>query len=124
MKYLYTEAEASREHANGTIILNTGLLERQKITKKGLTKLLDLHEKLQDVYSKMRAEDSPIALKELDREVTLLNFELQKVWGFPQNADFHHWYTVPKCQCPRMDNLERYGTRFRIISANCPVHGE
>jgi hypothetical protein len=45
------------------------------------------------------------------------------VWGFDQNPNFHHWYTVPKCRCPKLDNAERWGTSYGIVSGSCPIHG-
>lgn len=105
------------------ILLNQALIKEQRITPDKLAQLKGYHYVLQSYYEQMEIEENPIALKELFKNVTHYNFLLQEVWGFPQNENFHYWWRVPRCTCPKMDNEERYGTKYRIISFDCPVHG-
>lgn len=53
-----------------------------------------------------------------------LEFEMQNVWGFEQDAKKHTWWLrCEYCTCPKMDNTDPafYGGG-KIISENCPVH--
>ena len=53
-----------------------------------------------------------------------IEFMLQKNWNFKQNEDKHsYWYKLPGCTCAKMDNKERWGTPYAIITQNCPYHG-
>jgi hypothetical protein len=103
--------------------INPSLCKRQKITLEKLGELKTLHMGVQNILSAMEAADSPTVLQILNAEWKRLQFELQRVWGFDQNANFHYWWTVPKCKCPKMDNQDSYGTDYGIVSGACPIHG-
>jgi hypothetical protein len=104
--------------------LNPDLCKKQNITAEGLQELKNLHYKVQQVLQDMENTDKPETLKALNNSWKDLQFKLQLTWGFDQNANFHHWYTVPKCRCPKIDNAERWGTKYGIISGDCPIHGQ
>ena len=54
-----------------------------------------------------------------------IEFALQSNWNFEQNEDYHsYWFRLPGCQCPIIDNQERMGTPYKIITQSCPYHGE
>ena len=48
---------------------------------------------------------------------------LQKLWKFEQNDKFIKFWNFPACECPSMDNNERYPTGHYIMSESCPIHG-
>lgn len=57
-------------------------------------------------------------------ELEDLEFEMQRVWGFSQNANYHTWWLKGEyCTCPKMDNMDPafYGGG-KIITQGCPVH--
>ena len=60
----------------------------------------------------------------LAEKYTNNEFELQRLWKFAENKDFHAWFDFPHCTCPLMDNYERKGTPYGIVSLNCPIHGK
>jgi len=63
-------------------------------------------------------------LSDLASKVEEIEFELQAEWGFTLDRNFHsYWCEVPHCQCPLLDNTERMGTPYRVVSENCPIHG-
>lgn len=103
--------------------INPNLCKKQNITQEGLDELKATHILVQKTLEAMENTDDPHTLKMLNAAWKDHQFKLQKVWGFDMNADFHHWYTVPKCRCPKVDNAERWGTKYGIISGNCPIHG-
>lgn len=105
------------------VLLNPHLCKKQKITQEGLEDLKALHYKVQAVLEAMEQSNDKTELRALNSDWRELQFELQKTWGFDQNPNFHHWYTVPKCSCPKVDNLECYGTPYGIYSGDCLIHG-
>ena len=53
-----------------------------------------------------------------------LEFEMQRVWKFEVNANYHTWWLEhAACTCPKMDNKDPmfYGAG-KIISSDCPIH--
>ena len=104
-------------------MLNPKMVAKQKISDGGVKVLISLHQDINKVIEKMENTDDPTELRKLNEEWVQLQFRLQEAWKFDRNSNFHHWYTVPKCRCPKMDNEERYGTDWRIVNSECPVHG-
>lgn len=56
--------------------------------------------------------------------VTEYDYKLQEVWGFGMNKNYHKFWELPHCTCPRHDNMDRIGTPYAIINRNCILHGE
>lgn len=54
---------------------------------------------------------------------TSIQFKLQAAWGFHENARFHRFWDIPACECPVMDNNDRYPTGYYVTSGGCPLHG-
>lgn len=63
------------------------------------------------------------ALKMLANMFESLEFEQQTLWKFDRNKNFHYWFDIPGCSCPKMDNRDRIGTEHRIMIDTCPIHG-
>ena len=61
-------------------------------------------------------------LLQLKHDWTEVQFKLQDLWGFAQNADFHRSYTLPGCKCPVMDNDDRLGTPYHVYAQDCQLH--
>lgn len=106
-----------------TVVLNPELLKKQMISKRTQKWLISSHKIKVEIFNAMQATDDPVALKALAKIETALELHQQELWGFEPNENAHYWWKVPKCRCPKMDNAERYGTPYGIISATCPVHG-
>ena len=104
--------------------LNSSLVLRQGLDVSDLRNLKSLHAEKLKYFDLMRETDYKHKLKEYAHEVECIEFQMQKAWRFPQDRNFHEWYKVPKCECPRMDNIDSRGSDRRIISMNCPVHGQ
>jgi len=108
---------------NGNKHCVSPMLLNQKKAWHNLDKIKELHIERLSIYDDMILCTDNIKLKELANDVTKTEFKLQKLWGFPQDENFHRWFDVPKCTCPKMDNAERLGTEYRIINEDCPIHG-
>ena len=112
---------------DGTLIcvLNEALAQKQCITTMGLVSLKVVHKERYRYIKKMAAcsPDEKEVLRWLAGKITELDRELQKLWSFPVDDNYHRWWEVPHCSCPDLDNRENYGTMYRIINGNCPIHG-
>lgn len=103
--------------------LNASLVLSRNITRSDILLLKHLHAEKYDYFSRMRDTDDSVELREYADHITNIEYAMQSAWNFPQNQDFHEWYLVPKCTCPKMDNAERRGTPYGIVSGDCPIHG-
>lgn len=105
--------------------LNWMLAVRQKVTVGDLKTLVKLHLERLELFDRMAKEDSRAKLRKQAKELEKLEFAMQEAWKFEKSANFHTWwYHAPQCNCPRMDNEDRFGTKYRIIREDCPVHGK
>lgn len=107
--------------------LNPILIARQELKEEDLDKIVELHGELHQVFDEMEAEtpENVTRLRQLAIVVKQLEFDLQDAWGFPKDEDWHSWwFQVPHCRCPNLDNWDLIGTKLRITTQICPVHGE
>ena len=119
----YKEKDLIVKYHGKGVMINPVLLRKQGIKDKETVEELKLtHEDRLRIFEAMENTDDPEDLKEFAWQMECLEFEQQKLWGFPLNRDFHRWWEVPKCRCPHMDNLDEYPSKYRIISGKCPVH--
>lgn len=107
---------------NGSIKLNESLLKKQKVSKSNINKLKKLYYEQSVIFDKMQKENDTIRLRSLNKENTKVEYQIQSLWNFKKNRSMHKWFLVPKCLCPKSDNFDRLGTKFGIISDDCPIH--
>ena len=110
---------------NKGLRLNERLILQQKLSESEVEHILRLHELKLKVCAKMEAlpPDNPeveVGAKVLEQ----LEFLLQEAWKFPRNANFHRFWEMPHCTCPKMDNEDAYPSGYYVKSLCCPVHGE
>lgn len=103
--------------------INGKLLMGMKISKLTANAIKRAHIVKLKLFDQMEATTNQTKLKELAFFVEINEFTLQELWGFNRDKNWHKWFNVPKCTCPKMDNRERLGTDYTIINSNCPVHG-
>lgn len=106
----------------GKIKLNKNLICRQNLTNVEVRHIEKLHDARLDILEQMLTETDPDKLVNLALMHRCNQFSLQKAWKFPLNADFHDWYEVPGCTCPKMDNQDMKGTPYHIYSGDCKIH--
>jgi hypothetical protein len=105
--------------------LNPDFVEKQGITNAAVKKLKKLHGEKESIFEQMEATDDKVELRELVKGLQEVEFKMQEAWGFYKDVRYHSWwYRAPKCSCPKMDNAEKIGTGFSIITAKCVLHGE
>jgi len=55
-------------------------------------------------------------------KVRELEFKLQDNWNLPKDINYHtYWDKLYGCECPKMDNSERFGYP-KIINMSCKYH--
>lgn len=103
--------------------INEELFKKQKLNKIDLCKLKHHYVILHSLFEKAENTDSVEELKAIAEQVENTEYALQKIWKFKLDKNFHrYWFRIPKCQCPKVDNEERVGTEYRIISESCKIH--
>ena len=104
-------------------MINPHLLNKQNRTMSDLIKIKELHVRRIDIENQLqtcRIEDKRVLLECW----TDVQYQLQKQWGFPEDAKFHRFWDMLGCGCPKMDNSERCGTGYAVINKSCPIHGD
>lgn len=113
--------------ANGMeIVLNESLAKNMGLTEETMQKIADVHglKKAIIEHMKIMNPENKSGLRMFADEITSYEMILQDLWGFSRDANYHRPWTLPHCTCPKMDNEERYGTGYTIITMSCPIHGE
>ena len=92
-----------------------------------------LVEAIDDMANTLSAADSSafnakqtimMLIGRLNGDLESVEFRLQELWGFKQDAKYHTWWLKPKaCTCPKMDNTDpAYYGAGKIINGDCPIH--
>lgn len=102
--------------------LNKSLVETQGV-QENVEAIKDTHE-LKFLFGEMiKLEKNNAMIKALADDIRQCEFELQKLWKFSEDDRFHRFWETPKCECPKMDNEDRYPTGQYVINLSCPIHG-
>lgn len=102
--------------------INKSLAEEKGLTDDALLKIQELYflrEATKDLMAKVENLDLLPGLADV---LTDLEFQLQDLWGFGRNPNYHNWFDVPRCTCPKMDNKDSLGSSTRYHDGICPVH--
>lgn len=75
------------------------------------------------IYDMIVIEDDSKMLKSLAMDLTEIEYELQDLWYFSRDQNFHRFWETPKCLCAKLDNEDRYPTGYYSINLSCPLHG-
>jgi len=103
--------------------LNERLASRQKITDEQLEALKVSHQVRYIIFERAKKTKDSRKLKELAALLEELEFLQQGLWNFPQDRNFHRWFDLPNCLCPKMDNEDALGVDHRTTRLDCPAHG-
>ena len=105
------------------VILNPTLIEKQKLSPKDIDLLESLHFEMNNLKNLSLEEISDI--DEYITQIENLEYDMQEAWKFDRDSTYHtHWFTDPKCTCPKLDNYDLQGIDRKIISLKCPLHGD
>ncbi len=104
------------------LILNKALLDQQKCWE-NLEHLKAVHKERLKLEDKMKRVKRIKTLRKYDEKYTELEFELQELWGFPRNANYHRFWNRPQCECPKLDNEDAYLSGYYVVNGHCKLHG-
>jgi len=112
--------------------LNTGLMMENGLSTDEIKNIIKLHEEIKNIFNKEQEiiDSGEIVyekdqLKEMDKRIKEIEFELQKLWHFNQDEEYHSWwFRQPACSCPTLDNFERVGVTGFVINRDCILHGK
>lgn len=97
-------------------------LMNAKNVRHNLEEIIELHEDKLNVYEKIKNTDDPEILKVYVNYLTATEFQLQRLWGFSEDKNYHRFWQTPKCTCPKLDNEDSY-PYHQYINGDCPLHG-
>jgi len=100
-------------------LLNGSLIEAQDCLE-NLEEIKNLHVKRFEIEERMKDKSSDMLA--LDKEWTENQFSLQDAWKFKRNKNFHRFWRIPSCKCPRMDNEDNYPYGRYAITSACGIH--
>lgn len=63
------------------------------------------------------------SLKNKYKQLTDIEFNMQMLYGEPEDIKYHKFWETPKCTCPKIDNLELFPSDNPIFDKECPIHG-
>jgi len=102
-------------------ILNNRLIQDRELSQETVDKIEAVHKELEELLATKLEDIENIENYVLD--ISALEYELQHLWGFSQDSNYHSWWFMdPKCKCPKMDNEDMLGTKYSIYSSDCPLH--
>ena len=102
--------------------LNPYLIEKQNLSEVDVYNIKSLHVDRLAIEDEMKDTDDKVLLKTLTKDWTNIQFLLQDAWGFERDANYHRWWTLPKCKCASMDDA--YPSGHYWYSSECPIHGD
>ena len=66
----------------------------------------------------------PEVIKPLLPVIEQIEYAMQEACGFDKDSKKHRWWMeIPGCTCPYEDNMDMFGTGYRIYAEDCPYHG-
>jgi len=113
------------KHPRTSYHLNPRLFDHQQAWENA-DALVAIHQQKLDLFDEIEHGDwdarLPLAAKRLED----IEYEMQRLWKFRQDARYHEWYLIPGCSCPKKENkaLRNELAGFRIIATSCQFHKE
>jgi hypothetical protein len=102
--------------------LNKYLLDKNHVHGKQLDELLDLYLEKEKVFHDLTNAKTLEEIVEKTLLWTAIEFDIQEKWNFTRNYDFHRFWENPHCTCPYLDNKDKWGTSYYVVSGSCPIH--
>lgn len=103
------------------LTLNPRLIAKQGLDMSQVNHIKALH--MSQLALLENLENNFVDPRVAGMEWSNIQFNLQKAWGFNENSNFHRFWELPKCTCPKMDNEDRFPMGPYIHDAACPIHG-
>lgn len=102
--------------------INLRLAYQRGLSEEAIHKIQNLYKEEEELFHTMEQEDDPYQLRNYAFDWYNIQTQLQAHWGFPLNENYHRWWNLPKCTCPKMDNDDAWPTGRYYMSSGCPIH--
>ena len=102
-------------------MLNYDLARRRNLSP-FIIEEIEQAQSVRDGYAQM-CLDGKVSKEDFNKWYTANEFYLQSLWGFPLDANYHMFWNLPGCTCPKIDNYDSWGTVYHIVASDCPLHG-
>jgi hypothetical protein len=107
-----------------SVKLNQHLVKKQGLTSADETRILKLHAEREFIEDELyKTPRGTTQLYKLLNDWTVNQFALQRAWKFPENADYHRWWWIKGCTCPKIDNDDNYPYGYYVRVQDCKYHG-
>jgi hypothetical protein len=121
------EEKYSIEYLGKTIYLNENLIIKLNLSEERIKDIKQLHRQAISCdisLTKMVKLDNLLHLADLLNHWHEIQENLQEAWGFPKDRNYHKFWELTSCKCPKMDNEDRYPSGYYVISSKCALHGK
>jgi len=105
------------------ISINMKLAEELKLSIETIRLIEHYHRIREDFITQMGRGGTKEVLRFYDSILEEIEFNLQELWGFEKNKNYHRFWERPYCTCPKMDNDDAYPYGLYVISSSCILHG-
>jgi hypothetical protein len=110
------------EESLRTVKINPELAKRQNLTVDEITSFEVVSSHLELFLLRPTMYANP---EEAVAVVEGFEYVLQSLLKFPMSKDYHkYWKEVAGCTCPKLDNMDSFGTGMRYINSECCWHGK
>jgi hypothetical protein len=98
------------------------LVLKQNINDEQLFSLKEIHIKKYLIAKQIEFSNKIKEQKELAKKFHIVEFELQRAYGYKEDAEFHKFWELPKCICPKKYNDNLIGKKGKIKDPHCHIH--
>lgn len=104
------------------LTLNEYLIKKRHLTEDDVKAIIIWTKAKSKLFTKMKHTKDIKRLRELANQVTRIEYFIQEAWHFRRNKNWHRFWLLPRCTCPVLDNRDRLGTKYSVISGDCIIH--
>ena len=102
-------------------MVNYDLARKRNLSPETIAKIEAMHDYRKTLGEQYKA--GTISAEEYKEEWEENEYCLQAAWGFPLDLNYHMFWEMEGCTCPKMDNRDSWGTMYHYYDYDCPLHG-
>lgn len=103
--------------------INPNFVRRQNISDETLKKIVDLHVQRILLEESFVSPTNTMTGEEYHEQWTKNQCDLQNLWGFGVDYNYHMFWRMSGCDCPKLDNQDNYPSGPYYFNSSCKVHG-
>jgi hypothetical protein len=102
-------------------MINYDLARRRGLSPETIVEIEKLQE-YRELLGKLYL-DGGISAAHYREAWTVNEFNLQALWQFPLDTNYHMFWRMAGCKCPKMDNEDAWGAGYQVYANDCSIHG-